>query len=415
MSRPTRPLRPAFLENLFGLRLASLEIDAFFQALSTPSNASGIAFPSDNRPQYLPGPYAPAAPSLALETDAKETKPITCDLTGDIKVFSDSTFVNYFPLGLSLLFAPPPGTEDYADGALRTLSRVDIYNPAPPPSAPSASSSSAPSSAPSTSPSASNSASTSARPRRRKPPTPTYAPPAFPLTFHLPSDRIQLPPSKPGEAPRDVNRPDRLDVRAGTTGREFVECFGEPSRKGGGGDGWVPVWMEWGGVELVAEDGEGQIATRRGGSSSAEGGGRLEVDTERTELKEERGDGEGDAEGDGAGGGEGGGEDAHTSSENGGMQSMTTMNPPYSSPTRTNYHDGSQIAKPPSASHDPPARNILSARPRTVVLGIMVELRDPGADEVLSEEQKRKGAGGIWDRAAGWSWSGMKIFPPGGD
>ena len=49
---------------------------------------------------------------------------------------------------------------------------------------------------------------------------------------------------------------------------------------------------------------------------------------------------------------------------------------------------------------------------RTVSLGIMVELRDPGAGEVLTPEQLRKGAGGVWDRAGGWTWACLKLFEP---
>jgi hypothetical protein len=49
---------------------------------------------------------------------------------------------------------------------------------------------------------------------------------------------------------------------------------------------------------------------------------------------------------------------------------------------------------------------------RTVVIGVMVELRDPGPGEKMTEEQKLKGMGGVWDRAAGWEWSNLKMFRP---
>ncbi len=56
--------------------------------------------------------------------------------------------------------------------------------------------------------------------------------------------------------------------------------------------------------------------------------------------------------------------------------------------------------------------NVMDKERETVVLGVMVELRDPGAEEVLTEEQKRKGAGGVWDRAVGWEWYCLKLFKP---
>jgi hypothetical protein len=49
---------------------------------------------------------------------------------------------------------------------------------------------------------------------------------------------------------------------------------------------------------------------------------------------------------------------------------------------------------------------------RTVVIGVMVELRDPGPGEKMTKEQKLKGMGGVWDRAAGWEWSNLKLFRP---
>jgi len=50
--------------------------------------------------------------------------------------------------------------------------------------------------------------------------------------------------------------------------------------------------------------------------------------------------------------------------------------------------------------------------PEVVEIGIMVELRDPGGAEVLTEKQQKEGAGGIWDRAAEWEWAALKFFRP---
>ncbi|WWD16843.1 hypothetical protein CI109_101275 [Kwoniella shandongensis] len=47
-----------------------------------------------------------------------------------------------------------------------------------------------------------------------------------------------------------------------------------------------------------------------------------------------------------------------------------------------------------------------------VEVGLMVELRDPGAAEKMTEEDMRKGMGGVWDRAAKWEWKSLKVFKP---
>ncbi|OWZ69984.1 hypothetical protein AYX14_04631 [Cryptococcus neoformans] len=44
-------------------------------------------------------------------------------------------------------------------------------------------------------------------------------------------------------------------------------------------------------------------------------------------------------------------------------------------------------------------------------IGVMVELRDPGAAE-MTEEMMKKGMGGVWERAAKWEWKSLKLFKP---
>lgn len=46
-------------------------------------------------------------------------------------------------------------------------------------------------------------------------------------------------------------------------------------------------------------------------------------------------------------------------------------------------------------------------------LGLQIDLQDPRGDEVVSEEEQRRGMGGVWDRAGRWVWSSCKVFPPG--
>ncbi|WVW79862.1 hypothetical protein I302_101832 [Kwoniella bestiolae CBS 10118] len=45
-----------------------------------------------------------------------------------------------------------------------------------------------------------------------------------------------------------------------------------------------------------------------------------------------------------------------------------------------------------------------------VRVGVMVELRDPGAREMMTEEGRRKGMGGVWERASRWEWGNVKFF-----
>jgi hypothetical protein len=51
---------------------------------------------------------------------------------------------------------------------------------------------------------------------------------------------------------------------------------------------------------------------------------------------------------------------------------------------------------------------LLDTSGEVIRLGIMVELRDSGRE--LTEMEKKKGLGGIWDRAANWVWGGLKVF-----
>ena len=57
--------------------------------------------------------------------------------------------------------------------------------------------------------------------------------------------------------------------------------------------------------------------------------------------------------------------------------------------------------------------SLLDSEGNQVDVGVMIELRDPKGSEILSEEQQKKGAGGLWDRAASWTWSGLKLFKAG--
>ncbi|KAJ9109370.1 hypothetical protein QFC21_000700 [Naganishia friedmannii] len=42
--------------------------------------------------------------------------------------------------------------------------------------------------------------------------------------------------------------------------------------------------------------------------------------------------------------------------------------------------------------------------------GIHVSLEDPRGEEVVNEEEQRRGLGGVWDRAGGWVWGACKLY-----
>lgn len=42
-------------------------------------------------------------------------------------------------------------------------------------------------------------------------------------------------------------------------------------------------------------------------------------------------------------------------------------------------------------------------------LGVQIDLKDRSGGE-MTDEQKKKGMGGVWDKAAGWGWGCLKVF-----
>ena len=45
-------------------------------------------------------------------------------------------------------------------------------------------------------------------------------------------------------------------------------------------------------------------------------------------------------------------------------------------------------------------------------LGVQIDLKEQGKE--ITEEQKKKGMGGVWDKAAEWGWSCLKVFEKAG-
>jgi hypothetical protein len=162
--------------------------------------------------------------------------------TPEIKSYPDAVYLNYYTLGLSLLYKPmqgykpPTGTitpsDLVANDSKLVLDGLDIYNvPKPTPS--------------------------SEAKRSAKQPYATY--PIAELRLALASV-----PSKP-------NRAAQMTVERGTTGKAFVECMGEPDRKGGGAgpsSGSIGIWCEWTQdgvlVEFGGDEARGPQAWERG-------------------------------------------------------------------------------------------------------------------------------------------------------
>lgn len=140
----------------------------------------------------------------------------------DVKSYPDAVYLNYFSLGLSLLFIPINGykpktglnLEGLKDEDL-VLDGVDLYNNPKPKSGAKSS----------------------------NPAYTTY--PVNPFTLNL----VPIP---------NKLRPESLTITPETTGKQFVEAFGEPDRKGGGAGpatGSIGIWCEWSKDGIMVEFG----------------------------------------------------------------------------------------------------------------------------------------------------------------
>lgn len=172
---------------------------------------------------------------LSLLVDTPDT------IVPEVKTYPDAVYFNYFALGISLLFSPKNGYKP-TTGLRRTelreedlfLDSIDIYN-------------------------IPQSKRTAAATNTTELAFSTY--PLSPFTLALTD--VQ------GEG--GGSRPSTLDVLPGTTGKEFVGCFGEPDRKGGGAgpsSGSIGIWCEWSKdgvmVEFGGDEAWGPQAWERG-------------------------------------------------------------------------------------------------------------------------------------------------------
>ncbi|KAG5647599.1 hypothetical protein DXG03_008952 [Asterophora parasitica] len=167
----------------------------------------------------------------------------------EVKSYPDAVYLNYFALGLSLLFSPLAGYNPKSGLRFSELTNdklvidsIDIYNiPKPSSSDP-------------------RSKGTSSR-------TAELAFASFPL-LPLVLDVGGEVKDKDGNV---VARPAQLEITQQTTGKEFVECLGEPDRKGGGAgpsSGSIGIWCEWTKdgimVEFGGDEAKGPQAWERG-------------------------------------------------------------------------------------------------------------------------------------------------------
>ncbi|GLB36012.1 hypothetical protein LshimejAT787_0303000 [Lyophyllum shimeji] len=169
--------------------------------------------------------------------------------TPEVKAYPDAVYMNYYGLGLSLLFSPRPGYKPKAGLTLSELDKdqlvldsVDIYN--------------IPKRA-SSDPKSKGSSSRSAE-------LAFSSFPGFPITLDV------------GGIWEDKDnkvhtRPPQLQVTLQTTGKEFVQCLGEPDRKGGGAgpsSGSIGIWCEWSKdgimIEFGGDEARGPQAWERG-------------------------------------------------------------------------------------------------------------------------------------------------------
>ncbi|TFK56957.1 hypothetical protein OE88DRAFT_1650484 [Heliocybe sulcata] len=136
----------------------------------------------------------------------------------EVHIYSDVVYFNYYPLGLSLSYTPHDGYKPKRSDAMQdldqellSLSGIDVYNKI------------------------------EAIQEGKK----TYhAYPLLPLV-------LTLSPGEPNGA-----EPSALEVTSKITGKEFLECLGEPERKGGGGRAGGPgIWCEWSKHGIMVEFG----------------------------------------------------------------------------------------------------------------------------------------------------------------
>jgi len=169
--------------------------------------------------------------------------------TPNVKSYPDAVYMNYYALGLSLLFSPLPGYKPKTGLALSELDKdqlvldsIDIYN------------------IPKGASSEPKSKGTSSRTAELV----FSSFPLFPIVLDVGGEVKD----------KDSNvlaHPSQLQVAPQTTGKDLVQCLGEPDRKGGGAgpsSGSIGIWCEWSKdgimVEFGGDEARGPQAWERG-------------------------------------------------------------------------------------------------------------------------------------------------------
>ncbi|KAH6916869.1 hypothetical protein BKA70DRAFT_1250833 [Coprinopsis sp. MPI-PUGE-AT-0042] len=192
--------------------------------------------------QHLLGvsPVSPIISEFLNDLNGGEQVP-----TPEVKSYSDAVYLNYYSLGISLLFTPAKGYKPssglkYADLDTDRLSLdgIDVYN--------------------------TPKVKDMSKPSSTRPSEVAFATYSRPLTINLAAN-VQDKDGKP------IDRPSSITITDDTTGKDFVSALGEPDRKGGGAgpsSGSIGIWCEWAAdglmVEFGGDESRGPQAWERG-------------------------------------------------------------------------------------------------------------------------------------------------------
>ncbi|KAF9056517.1 hypothetical protein BJ165DRAFT_1434147 [Panaeolus papilionaceus] len=171
---------------------------------------------------------------------------LTNAVTPEVKSYSDAVYLNYYPLGLSLMFTPKSAYKPKTglklaeiDNEKLVLDSIYLYNIPK---------------------KTSDNSKTSTR-------SAEVAFSAYPIS-PFPLQIIAIAKDEDGNL---ISRPPTLHVAKDSTGKDFVLALGEPDRKGGGAgpsSGSIGIWCEWSKdgvmVEFGGDEAKGPQAWERG-------------------------------------------------------------------------------------------------------------------------------------------------------
>lgn len=187
-----------------------------------------MANPSD--PRYLLGlsPIADALSEYLLELSKLAS--IEDGLSAEVKSYPDALYINYYRLGLSLMFVAKDGSksieENDAKGDKLKLDTIDIYN---------------------------------VDDRKEEARMSAGGSSASSIAKSFSSHPVALAlPLRSTSEDRAADRPLDLNLSPASTGKDIVACLGEPERKGGGAgpsSGSIGIWCDWAREGIMIEFG----------------------------------------------------------------------------------------------------------------------------------------------------------------